>query len=334
MIEIEEDDDNNGVQVTVSDELNGMRLDKALAALCPDHSRTRLKALIEGGQVTAGGKKLRDASTPVKAGLVLQVVVPQAVEATPQPENIPLDIVYEDSDLLVINKQAGLVVHPGAGNPTGTLVNALLYHCGDTLSGIGGVMRPGIVHRLDMETTGLMVVAKNDIAHRGLSDQLADRTLHRLYMAIVWRIPAHKGVVDMPIGRHPSFRQKMAVNVRGGREARTHYNVERSFGEAASLITCKLESGRTHQIRVHMTAIRHPLVGDPLYGLQHNAQESLLRKGGLSPEEADFVLKFPRQALHARHIGFIHPVTGEEIGFDAEPPADIEELLSVMETIN
>lgn len=324
-------EDDNDQTFVIGDDQDEMRLDKALVMLCPEHSRTRLQDLISNGDVLVDGKPSKQSSLRVKAGQVLSLSIPDPVEATPQPENIPLNIVYEDGDLLVINKPAGLVVHPGAGNWTGTLVNALLYHCGDTLSGIGGVIRPGIVHRLDRETSGLMVVAKSDAAHRGLSEQLADRSLSRTYLAVVWKIPAVKGVIDKPIARHYSNRQRMHIPAQGGREARTHYKRVHVFHESAAIVECDLESGRTHQIRVHMESIGHPLIGDPVYGLQKTGQQSLLKKAGYADDVRDAVLNFPRQALHARRIRFFHPLTDEDMAFESEIPEDLASLISLMD---
>lgn len=331
MVDLAEDD---VISVTVSDEAAGQRLDKALSVLCPDYSRTRLQALIEDGAVCVNGIVLVDSKHKVKMGDVLDVIVPPAVDDTPVAQNIPLSIVYEDDDLLVINKQAGLTVHPGAGQRDGTLVNALLYHCGDTLSGIGGVKRPGIVHRLDKDTSGLMVVAKHDRAHQGLSSQLSDRTLGRVYQAFVWRVPTPiKGTVDQPIGRHPTHRLKMAVRGRDGREARTHYLVAAPYGDVASCVECVLESGRTHQIRVHMTYLKHPLIGDPLYGIAAQETKSLMAKTSLTDKDKAFVTNFPRQALHAREIHFVHPVTEDDMSFEIDLPDDLMRLQTILAKI-
>ena len=234
--------------------------------------------------------------------------------------------------MLVINKTVGMVVHPGAGNQNGTLVSALLYHCGDSLSGIGGVKRPGIVHRLDKDTSGLMVVAKNDRAHNGLAEQLVDRSLSRLYQALVWKEPTPiKGTINAPIGRDQKNRLKMSVRSHAvGREAITHYLREETFSGIASLVTCKLQTGRTHQIRVHMQHLGHPLLGDPLYGLPPQEQRSLMNRGGYEEEDRDFVMAFPRQALHAAGIQFIHPVSGEEMEFESDLPQDLQELLDLL----
>lgn len=313
------------------------RLDKVLADLVGgDLSRSRLKSLILEEQVLLNGAMCDDPSLKVSVGDKLSLVIPEAVEAIPQPENIPLDIVYEDDDMLVINKAAGMVVHPGAGNHTGTLVGALLYHCGDTLSGIGGVKRPGIVHRLDKETSGLMVVAKNDRAHNGLAAQLSDRTLSRIYHALVWKEPLPiKGSIKAPIGRHAQNRLKMAVRSHTvGREATTHYFRQESFGGGiASLVTCQLETGRTHQIRVHMQHIGHPLLGDPVYGLPPQEQRSLMNRGGYDAEMREEVVAFPRQALHAAEIAFIHPVTGEEMTFETAVPPDFAALYDLLANV-
>lgn len=308
----------------------GQRLDKFLAAQAPELSRTRIQNLLREGQVLLNGAVWGSASHKLKAGDEIVITVPQARDDTPVAEDIPLDIVYEDDALIVINKPVGLVVHAGAGHADGTLVNALLHHCGDTLSGIGGVKRPGIVHRLDKDTSGLMLVAKTDKAHKKLSAQLSDRTLHRRYKAIVWGTPVpRKGVVDAPIGRHPSNRQKMGVVHRNGREARTQYLLVDEWGPV-SMVECTLETGRTHQVRVHMAHAGYPLLGDPLYGLARNGQRARLKKGGLAEELIPQVLDFPRQALHAAEIAFIHPITEEEMWFEADLPADMQGLIFVI----
>lgn len=332
----DDDEDADDVRVLrVAPGEGDVRLDKFLAGACSDLSRTRLQDLIDKGMVTLDGKPSRTASLKIKDGATIAVTVPPPVDDTPRAENIPLDIVYEDDDLLVVNKPAGLVVHPAVGHAQGTLVNALLHHCGDSLSGIGGVRRPGIVHRLDKETSGLMLVAKNDMAHHGLSAQLADRSLSRTYSAFVWDAPnIRTGLVDQPIGRHPSNRLKMAVTkAPGSREARTRFSVVETFGDGnAAHVACDLETGRTHQVRVHMAHINHPLVGDPLYGIQPTGRDSRLRKGRWSPEAAAVITAFTRQALHAARIRFIHPATGEEEEFEADLPADMAELLKALKT--
>jgi len=319
------------MRFVADDRHSGMRVDKALADLSPDLSRSRAEGLIKGGALMLNGLVCQETSRKVNPGHVLELTIPPLVAADPQPEDIPLDIVYEDDDLLVINKAVGMVVHPGAGNHDGTLVNALLHHCGDGLSGIGGVMRPGIVHRLDKETSGLMVAAKHDKAHQGLAVQLEDRSLSRVYEALMLKVPVPiKGHVDMTIGRDPRNRLKMAVNVKGGKEARTHYLVKKNYDEALSLVECRLESGRTHQIRVHMQAIKHALIGDPLYGPQHTAVRGAM-KNAYGSEIAEQVLRFPRQALHAKAISFVHPLSGKVMSFEVAPPDDFSKLLKLLD---
>ncbi len=304
----------------VDEHTAGQRLDKAIADNIDDLSRARVQGLITKGCVKLNHLMAENGSRKLKAGDRVEIKVPPPVDATPEPEDIPLDIVYEDEHLLVINKPVGLVAHPGAGNWSGTLVNALLHHCRDSLSGIGGVMRPGIVHRLDKETSGLMVVAKTDKAHQGLSEQLKDRSLSRVYKALVFGVPMPpRGIIDLPLARDPYNRLKIAVR-RDGKQARTHYSIEKSWGDALSLVRCKLESGRTHQIRVHMQSIKHPLIGDPVYGPQPTAVRAALKNLGVSDECADFIKKIPHQALHAQEIGFIHPATQESMLFTSEYP--------------
>lgn len=327
-------DTDHKIDLEVPTGLPPTRLDKALADLHPALSRSRLKSLILDGQVIVGGYIIKSASHKVGAGDIITITVPDAVDDTPRAQNIPLEIVYEDEDLLVINKDVGMVVHPAAGNYDGTLVNALLHHCKGNLSGIGGVKRPGIVHRLDKETSGLMVVAKNDLAHQGLSAQLQDRTLSRIYTSIIWRAPTLiKGSVDMPIGRSTSNRLKMAIMMKSGRTATTHYHVQEKYDEAAALVDCKLESGRTHQIRVHMQHIKHPLVGDPLYGLPDQEGRALLKRSGYEDDIIDQIMAFSRQALHAREIGFIHPRLDEEMTFSSDIPTDLQNLKNLFKTI-
>lgn len=315
----------------MSDEQAGSRFDKALSCVAEELTRSRAQALIKEGNVKLNGLPCSDTSRKVRAGEVAEVHIPAAKDPEPQPENIPLDVVFEDQHMLVINKQAGLVVHPGAGNWTGTLVNALLHHCGDSLSGIGGVARPGIVHRLDKDTSGLMVVAKNDAAHRGLSEQLEDRSLSRVYRALVLKVPTPlKGTIDRPIGRDPRNRLKMAIKGQNGKDARTHYLVRGNYNEACSLVECKLETGRTHQIRVHMASMKHCLIGDPLYGPQQTALIASMERGGYDRDVIDHFIAFPRQALHAQAISFIHPITDELMSFEAPLPEDFSKLLKML----
>lgn len=303
------------------------RLDRVLAVHSPDLSRSRLKALILAGQVSVGPNPVRDPAYHVNAGDTITIDVPPATAAEPEGEDIPLDIVFEDDDIIVINKPSGLVVHPAAGHDSGTLVNALIAHCGASLSGIGGVKRPGIVHRLDKDTTGLMVVAKNDRAHQSLSAQFADhgRTgeMRRGYMAFAWGSPGRqRGTIDQPIDRHPYNREKMAVR-QGGREAVTHWEVLKSFtgkdGKAvASLLACQLETGRTHQIRVHLAHLGHPLLGDEVYGSGFRT-----KAGQLGPQSQAALMSLARQALHAYLLVLEHPTTGEILHWEAPLPEDL-----------
>jgi 23S rRNA pseudouridine1911/1915/1917 synthase len=312
----------------------GERLDKALAAAVPEGlalSRSRLQALIlEGAVATADGIALEDPRLRLAPGTEVVVSLPEPTPIAAAPEPIPLSIVYEDADLIVIDKPAGLVVHPAPGAPAGTLVNALLHHCGGSLSGVGGRLRPGIVHRIDKNTSGVLVVAKSDLAHRRLANQFAAHDLERRYLAVVHGVPdpadprlAHLlgvswengGVlrIEGRIGRHPGDRKRMAVLSTDGKSAVTRARVLERFGQAASLVECRLETGRTHQIRVHMTFAGHPLVGDPVYGRRQ-------AHGALAG--------FRRQALHAASLGFVHPVSGREMRFDSPLPADMEALLA------
>lgn len=317
-------------KITVSHDYAGMRLDKFCTDMFPEFSRERIKGLIGDGGISIEGVSALKPSMKIEAGMVIHCEATPPVDADPEPENIPLDILFEDDDVIVLNKQAGLVVHPAAGNWTGTLVNALLYHCGDSLSGIGGVKRPGIVHRLDKETSGVMLVAKSDRAHAHLTEQLADRSLSRIYVALVWDVPIPPyGTIDIPMGRDHKNRLKQAVK-RGesaGRDAVTHYKTLQTYGDAMALVECRLETGRTHQIRVHMQAKGHSLIGDPLYGAQQTLQLSRLKNIEDNALKQS-ILNFPRQALHARSISFIHPVTDEEMTFEASIPNDFQEILN------
>jgi 23S rRNA pseudouridine1911/1915/1917 synthase len=327
--------------LTVGSEAAGQRLDQWLtAALGGDVSRSRVQGLIKAGAVTIGGAAAGEAKRKVAAGEAVSVHLPEPEAPEPQGEAIPLDVLFEDDALIVVNKPSGLVVHPGAGNWTGTLVNALIHHCGDSLSGIGGVRRPGIVHRLDKDTSGVMVVAKTDRAHASLAEAFADHgragDLERAYSALVWGIPARtKGTVDAPLGR-AADRVRRAVVPEGrvdARQAVTHYTVLERFGEAAfpraaaALLECRLETGRTHQIRVHMAHIGHPVVGDRDYG------QAFRTKANLLPEPTRTAAKdFPRQALHARLLAFRHPVTAAIMRFEAPLPADMAALVEAFRT--
>jgi 23S rRNA pseudouridine1911/1915/1917 synthase len=307
----------------------GARLDKFLGDHIESLSRTRIKSLMADGCVTCAEKTVNDPSRRVKPGEVYEVLVPAARPARPLGQAISLEICYEDADLIVINKPAGLVVHPAAGNPDRTLVNALIAHCGDSLSGIGGEIRPGIVHRLDKDTSGLIIAAKNDVAHRHLAEQFAAHSIDRAYQAVVWGVPQKStGVIEGNIGRSPKNRKKMAVLSRGGKPAETHYRLIRPLGRTpetlafAAHIECRLKTGRTHQIRVHMAHIGHPIVGDPVYGGRraragHNGDESF----------AGLMAALGRQALHACRLGFVHPASGKKLSFDNPLPADLQALL-------
>jgi 23S rRNA pseudouridine1911/1915/1917 synthase len=321
-------DDEMGHEVVIGTETAGGRLDAVLAAALPVFSRTRVKDLILTGAATINGQTIAEPKYRLRAGDVVRLVAPEPEEALPEPEDIPLAILYEDTELIVIDKPAGLVVHPAPGNPSGTLVNALLHHCGASLSGIGGVKRPGIVHRLDKDTSGVMVVAKTEAAHQSLSAQFADhgRTgpLHRAYIAFVWgRMQQGMGTVDAPLGRDANNRLKQTVRP-DGREAITHFAVEGRYGDDGWDITrvrCELETGRTHQIRVHMSHLRHPLLGDQLY-----ATGFLTKFARLPDDVRHAALALGRQALHAAELGFEHPATHEEMRFESPLPADLGAL--------
>ena len=326
----------------ITDEGDSGRLDAWLAQkMAPDYSRSRIKALIEAGAVTINGAVTKEPKKKIASDMSIEVILPEITDAEPQPENIPLEIIYEDDDLIVVNKPIGLVVHPGAGNTSGTLVNALLYHCGASLSGIGGVKRPGIVHRLDKDTSGVMVVAKHDIAHRHLSEQFADhgRTgeLERAYLALVWGAPNPiKSTIRTFLGRS-SDRLKRAVcseHAPDAKHAVTHYKTKQSFGGQegvnafASLVECRLETGRTHQIRVHMAHNGHPLIGDLTYGAAFKTKANKL-----PDEQRNAINAFTHQALHAYLLQFKHPVSGEIMRFEAELPADFANLTKILERI-
>jgi 23S rRNA pseudouridine1911/1915/1917 synthase len=315
------------LEVTVAGDEGSARLDRVLALHVAELSRSRLKALILAGQVTIKSASVRDPAYHVAAGDTITIDVPEAAPAEPAGEDIALDIVYEDDDIVVIDKPKGLVVHPAAGHETGTLVNALIAHCGTSLSGIGGVRRPGIVHRLDKDTTGLMVVAKNDRAHKSLTEQFADhgRTgeMRRGYLAFVWGVPnRQRGTVDAPIDRHPHAREKMAVR-EGGREAVTHWKIQETFNgrggkPVASLLACQLETGRTHQIRVHLAHAGHPLMGDAVYGPHFTTKAS-----HLGPQSRAALASLGRQALHAYLLTLEHPQTGAILEWISDLPDDL-----------
>jgi 23S rRNA pseudouridine1911/1915/1917 synthase len=312
--------------LTPAPEEAGTRLDSFLAARIGTLSRSRVKALILHGHVTRGGMVTKDPAESVQPGATYRLIPPAAEPATPQAETIELDILYEDAHLLVLNKPAGMVVHPAPGNPEGTLVNALIAHCGDSLTGIGGEKRPGIVHRLDKDTSGVMVVAKTELAHTRLSAAFATRDLEREYKAICWGVPATTvGSITGDIGRDPRDRKRMAVVTRNGKHALTHYRVLQICGQAAALLACRLATGRTHQIRVHLAHIGHPLIGDPVYLKRRPTAAKYLAEPGRS-----LALDFPRQALHAEILGFTHPVTGETLRFTVPPPPDFMALLDAL----
>jgi 23S rRNA pseudouridine1911/1915/1917 synthase len=303
------------IEATIGGHADGWRLDRALADAAPTLSRERLKVLINAGQVSRDGLPVRDPAKRAAAGDVFAVTVPVPTLPHNEAQDIPLTVVFEDEHLIVIDKPAGLVVHPAAGNLDGTLVNALLHHCGGSLSGIGGVARPGIVHRIDKDTSGLMIAAKTDRAHEGLAKQFAAHTIDRRYLAITRgkpRPPA--GTVDKPLARSPANRQKIAV-VAGGKRAVTHYRTVQPL-HGAALVECRLETGRTHQVRVHMASLGHPLIGDPAYGGKHPVADRI---------------GFRRQALHAARLGFNHPVTGATQMFESAMPADMQELFRALD---
>ena len=296
----------------VEPEYNGQRIDKFLSETLPEYSRSFIQKVVKDGGVLVDEKCVKS-NYKLSAGQILKLNVPELVEPDIIPENIALDILYEDDDIIVVNKPKGMVVHPAAGHYTGTLVNALMYHCRDNLSGINGVTRPGIVHRIDMNTTGVLVACKNDAAHIFLSEQLAVHSITRKYNAIVHNsFKDNSGTVDAPIGRHQIDRKKMAIDYKNGRNAVTHYSVISNYGKYAH-IECQLETGRTHQIRVHMSSIGHPLLGDDVYG------------SGKSP------YRLEGQTLHARVLGFVHPSTGKYMEFEAPLPDYFKEIIVDLE---
>ena len=298
------------VELTVAEEMSGKRLDSVLAGMMPEYSRSFIQKLFENGSITVGGDSCSEKKRKAAAGDIVEITIPQPERLEVEAEDIPLDIVYEDDELLVVDKPAGMVVHPAPGNHSGTLVNALMYHCGDALSSINGVIRPGIVHRIDKDTSGLLMVAKTDRAHNALSAQLAQHSITRRYKAIGYsNIKEDEGTVDKPIGRDPGNRLRNAVVYTNSKNAVTHYRVLERFG-GFTLVEAVLETGRTHQIRVHMAYIRHPLLGDTLYGPAKN------RYGA------------KRQMLHAGVLGFVHPVTGEYMEFNSPLPQDFEDVLA------
>ena len=302
-------------ELVVPAEDAGKRLDVWLAGAMPQVSRARLQALIGDGQIRLDGSLTRP-SAKVRPGQTVSVLVPAPVEAVPAPEHIPLDVVYEDSHLVVVNKPAGLVVHPGAGTPRGTLVNALLGHVRD-LSGVGGVLRPGIVHRLDRGTSGLLVVAKDDATHRALAAQFAGRSVEKEYLALVIGVPkARTGELTAPIGRDPVHRQRMSVRAKKGREARTTWRLEEAF-DGAALLRVRIHTGRTHQIRVHLAAAGHPVAGDRTYGTQSRRATA-----------GDALRDLSRPALHAARLSFVHPASGQSMTFEAPLPPDLEHVLA------
>ena len=321
------------------------RLDKALARDVPEQatlSRTQISRLITEGAVFRGGVAVTDTKARVTEGDVFELIPPVMAETHMVPEDLPIDVVYEDDSLIVVNKAVGMVVHPAPGSPSGTLVNALLHHCGDSLSGIGGEKRPGIVHRIDKDTSGLLVVAKNDQAHQGLAAQFEAHTAERAYLAVAHGVPdaadprlrGIKGVrfedgnvlkITTMLARHKTDRQRQAVLFQGGRHAVTRVKLLERFNGAASLVECRLETGRTHQIRVHMAHVGHGLIGDPTYGGRRKVSAKLL-----GTRAVETIAAFPRQALHAKILGFTHPKTQESLRFEAELPADMADLLAVL----
>jgi len=322
--------DSQRFEVAVPETAAGERLDRFLSNAVPNLTRSRLKSLITGSNVSLDAVAITEPDYRVKPGQIFDIVVPEAAPAEPQPQAMDLEILYEDDDLIVVNKPAGLVVHPAPGNPDRTLVNALIAHCGPSLTGIGGVQRPGIVHRLDKDTSGAMVAAKTEAAHQHLVDAFASRNIERRYLALVWGNPRPTaGEISGHIGRSPRNRKKMAVLRKGGKHAVTRYKTLKSYADGAvSLVECKLLTGRTHQIRVHFSDRGHPIVGDPVYGRARSKRGS-----NLSAEIRNDLDALPRQALHAASLGFTHPTTHEFLNFEAALPRDISALVSSLERL-
>ncbi len=313
----------------VNKEYKGLRIDKFLTLSFPEMSRSQIQRLIKSGNVSCDDDIIADNSFKVRVDDSYQVFVPEAVDADPEPENIPLEIVYEDEDIIIVNKPAGMTVHPAPGSPNGTLVNALLYHCRDRLSGVGGVKRPGIVHRIDKDTSGLLVVAKNDMAHRHLSEQFFEHSIERTYFALVYGLPnPPAGRIEANIGRSPYDRKKMAIVQTGGKAAVTNYKTIENFKNCAALVQCNLETGRTHQIRVHMSSLGCNLIGDQLYV---KSKKTLAK--GIDQDIKKYVNDFPRQALHATTLGFKHPRSNEFVSFSSEFPDDFKQLLGCLKNL-
>lgn len=322
-------DNNIYTSQIVNKDYKGLRIDKFLALSFPDMSRSQVQRLIKEGNVSCDDDIIADNSFKVRLDDSYQVFVPEASDAEPEAQDIPLDVVYEDDDLIVVNKPAGMTVHPAPGSPDKTLVNALLFHCRDNLSGVGGVKRPGIVHRIDKDTSGLLVAAKNDMAHRALSEQFFDHYIERTYYAAVYGVPNPPcGRVEASIGRSPYDRKKMAIVANGGKHAATNYKTLENYKGAAALVQCNLETGRTHQIRVHMASLGCNLIGDRLYV---KSKKTLVK--GMADELKAFINNFPRQALHAATLGFVHPRSRQFISFSSELPCDFKELLAALKSL-
>ncbi len=314
------------MKATATDADEGKRLDQFLADAFEGVSRSRIKALVEAGRVTRAGVRITRPAEPIKLGDTVELSMPAAAPARPQPQAIDFTVLYEDDDLIVLDKPAGLVVHPAPGNQDGTLVNGLLAHCGDSLTGIGAERRPGIVHRLDKETSGVMVVAKTELANAALTQAFAARDIDRAYLALCWGLPNPAvGEIEGDIGRDPKERKRMAVRTGGGKFALTRYRTLGHHLGAVSLLECRLATGRTHQIRVHLAHRGHPLVGDPVYLRRLPAAAKLLGQ-----EQRSRLLDFPRQALHAYRLGFVHPRSGETLSFETPLPTDMRELLDAL----